>query len=518
MANFEEKILGYLDGSLSEADREDVLAGISGERANTPERALFDAHLRLQELYSVVRTPVSAPLSVQRELASQVPLLAIKLPYLAPAERRDRAAAGWLSYIRSSWVNVFLIFSSVLLLGGVWYAVNTNASNGTPSSVTNPITIGSFGGGLSGAASNSAPQNISPANIATSSSTASGSSTRGTVVTHPIGSSIASTVSNSSPSSRSKLDRMDGSYSNWVSSRSTSAHRSGSADRLSNARYMMRTRQNASANKTPASTESIPQTATPPSQANAPAGVNAPTTPEEPPALPPLTLHSIDVQEKAIGFDPQHAMPIGSELQDNSSSFEPLHVYASGGSRYLIPLSKITSHVIEAKQGVTGNTMVPSSEVGAEYEFTPWTSAGVHIGWTNFAQYQSIAYTGSASALPKEVLDVDVVAVPAVWSALAVTQTFNPQDRARYSLSLAGGPAFTQPMGWLGMIEANLTYDLSSTLMFRGGVSYDIAQLKQSTQSPNVSSNSTTGIIVASNGGTLLSNAFGVTLGITFRP
>jgi hypothetical protein len=120
--------------------------------------------------------------------------------------------------------------------------------------------------------------------------------------------------------------------------------------------------------------------------------------------------------------------------------------------------------------------------------------------------------------LPKQILDVDVVAVPAVWSALAVTQTFNPQDRARYSLSLAGGPAFTQPMGWLGMIEANLTYDLSSTLMFRGGVSYDIAQMKQSTQSPNVSSNSTTGIIVASNGGTLLSNAFGVTLGITFRP
>ena len=105
MANFEEKILAYLDGSLSEADREDVLDGISGEHAHSAERDLFNTHLRLQNIYSAVRTPVSAPLSVQRSLAAQIPVLAIKLPYLAVQdERRDKFAAGWLSSIRSSWV------------------------------------------------------------------------------------------------------------------------------------------------------------------------------------------------------------------------------------------------------------------------------------------------------------------------------------------------------------------------------------------------------------------------------
>ena len=135
MANFEEKILAYLDGSLSEADRKDVLAGISGEHAS--ERALFDAHLRLQDLYSVVRKPVSAPLSVQRELAAQIPVLAIKLPYLAaPHRRRNRVAAGWFSAMPSSWVNVFLLLAAVLLAGGVWYAVTTH-SHHAASSVTN---------------------------------------------------------------------------------------------------------------------------------------------------------------------------------------------------------------------------------------------------------------------------------------------------------------------------------------------------------------------------------------------
>src|ERR1017187_6237965 len=128
MANFEEKILAYLDGSLSEADREDVLDGISGEHTRFDERELFNTHLRLQNIYSAVRTPVSAPLSIQRELAAQIPVLAIKLPYLAAHdERRDKFAAGWLSSIRSSWINVFLLFTLVLLAGGVWYVVSDNA-------------------------------------------------------------------------------------------------------------------------------------------------------------------------------------------------------------------------------------------------------------------------------------------------------------------------------------------------------------------------------------------------------
>src|SRR5665213_1867123 len=90
---FEEKILAYLDGSLSSEEREDVLAQISGGEARATR--LFNAHLRLQDLYGLAAKPTSAPLALQRELASKVPVLAMKLPYLAMPEERRKRAAGW---------------------------------------------------------------------------------------------------------------------------------------------------------------------------------------------------------------------------------------------------------------------------------------------------------------------------------------------------------------------------------------------------------------------------------------
>src|SRR5947209_1022673 len=95
MATFEEKILAYLDGSLAGDERDEVLRDVS----DAPERrALLDAHLRLQKIYTHAGKPVSAPLALQRELASQIPVLAIKLPYLAPAQKRRKGAiAGFWS-------------------------------------------------------------------------------------------------------------------------------------------------------------------------------------------------------------------------------------------------------------------------------------------------------------------------------------------------------------------------------------------------------------------------------------
>src|SRR5665213_2875810 len=92
MATYEEKILAYLDGSLSGEEGEDVLRVA---QASPPASALFEAHMRLESLYALAAKPVSAPLALQRELASKVPVLAIKLPYLAMPEERRKRAAGW---------------------------------------------------------------------------------------------------------------------------------------------------------------------------------------------------------------------------------------------------------------------------------------------------------------------------------------------------------------------------------------------------------------------------------------
>jgi hypothetical protein len=588
MANFEEKILSYLDGSLSEADREDVLAKISGDHGS--ERALFDAHLRLQDLYSVVRKPVSAPLSLQRELASQIPVLAIKLPYLAaPAERRNRVGAGWFSSIRSSWVNVFLLLMLALLAGGVWYVMNDNAhrgiglwNNGSSSSpsIAGASTMdGSSNAALGTAtventsnnsgrtAQSIASPNVNVANANTLHFNANASNppvsnvdrsitnTSGVnrVNSHTIAANnVRASHSNTSNSSQAISDNSNIAHArsnatNPSASRTTHSRVSSSTTDNGTPSSASSNAQNTVANQSNGSSTNIGTTTTTdvslnnrsansssvtpldnastnsdhPTVVNPSANAN-PATPatSTAPDLPPLPLHAIDAAAtQPIGFDPQHAMPIGYASGDNST-FTPLHVYASAGLRFLRPSSNLSSYVLnESKQGIIGTTIAPSYEATAEYEISPWTSAGVRIGQTSFAQYQSFTHSGSSSSpYYSQYLDIQVLAVPAFWSALALTQTFNPQDRTVFSLTLAGGPAFTAPVAWLGMIEASAAYDLSPSFVLRGGVSYDMAQVKQSLQSPNTSANSTTGFITASSGGVLTSSAIGVNLGISFHP
>jgi hypothetical protein len=580
MANFEEKILAYLDGSLSEADRENVLDGISGEHARSDERELFNAHLRLQNIYSVVRAPVSAPLSVQRELAAQIPVLAIKLPYLAAQEeRRDKFAAGWLSSIRSSWINVFLLLTLLLLAGGVWYVVNDNTNRtltGTAdgssstsrstiansSSITNATNGGASVGGTSTSRVTNATAGNTPQNISSSNASPAGTSTLHTSVSHSTvhpsvvkasNADVSGTSSNHSPNALHKapMNYANGSnsHSNTIPAKaSNNMHAAGtgtghskgsSSNSTSNSNNTIADRNvNGFANSNAASstnaassvneTQKKNSTVTPAEDINSNANTSSPTNPSingnsakpAEPELPPLPLHSINALEMPIGFDPQHTMPIGYQAQDNSSSFVPFRVFASPGYRLLMPSPNQNKYVLnDSKQGLSGNTFVQSYEAGVEYEINPWTSAGIHIGQTSFAQYQAITHPGSSPGLSTQYLDYEVSPISSVWSALALTQTFNPQDRARFSLTVAGGPAFTTPsIALLGMIEPNVTYDLSSTFMLRGGISYDIARVQQSAQSTSTSSNSTAGIIIASSGGTLVSNAIGFNVGISFHP
>ncbi len=502
MAHFEEKILSYLDGSLPEADREEVLSRIASEHG--AERALFDAHLRLQDLYSVVRKPVSAPLALQRDLASQIPVLAIKLPYLAaPTKRRNAIAAGWLSTVRSSWVTVFLFFAAALLAGGVWYAVTTNSHRGSATTATNSVMGGSMSAGASDAAMANASQNAASSNANLQNANISQPNLHGTDGSFATNNS--SSVYAGIRASMRSADRQ-----------SVSANRSNG--RLLNSKGTLTTERMQSNGSTTTSLENTFTTANSQSAIDASANGN-PATSTDPFELPPLPMHPVAAIEQPTYYRFNHNIIIGYPESGGSSSEVPIRVYASGGSRYIMPMKAqpLSQFVTEANKGFTGNLVVPSAEAGAEYEFTPWTSAGLRMGLTSFAQYQSFTHNSSA-VLYNQFSDDSVRTAPAFWCALAITETLNPQDVTRFSVSLAGGPAFTTPVTWLGMIEGDISYDLSPTLMLRGGVSFDMEQVKQSTVGTASQPNSTAGFITASTGGTLRSDAFGLNLGISFHP
>ncbi len=505
MANFEEKILAYLDGSLSEADRADVLAKISGEHSS--ERALFEEHLRLQDLYSAVQKPVSAPLALQRELATRIPLLAVKLPYLAPHERHHRVVAGWLGSLRSSWVNVSLVLAALLLIGGVWYAVKTNSQH-VSTSVTNSIANGSSNSKSPNAVSGNAAPNVASLNANIPNANAPKASAS------PSNSSL-------SGASYSNSYRSIGAHTNIVhSTRSGIGHSSRMSSASSpDVRISSRNGNNshlASINGTTTTEGAQNNSSTIASQKNIPDGNNPAN--DDLVDLPPILLHSVDVDSvPPVSFHPQRIASIIYPGEENSSDFEPFRVYALGGSRYIMPFSKLSSYVSEAKLGMVNNGIVPSAEAGAEYEITPWISAGMRVGLTSFAQYQSFTHSTN-STLYSQYSDDSVKSVSSLWCALAVTQTFNPFDKTQFSLSLAGGPAFVQPVAWLGMIEANISYDLSQAFMLRVGASYDVEQVKQSTAGTSSQPSSTAGFVTSSTGGALTSSAFGLNVGITFHP
>lgn len=494
MATLEEKILAYLDGSLPEADREDVLAEISSGTGS--ERQLFDAHLRLQELYSLVQKPVSAPLTLQRELASKIPVLAIKLPYLAaPPQRRDRVTAGWVSSMRPSRVNMFLLAAIAVLIGGVWYFANNNGNtihSGTAVTNTNSATANSSSSVSSPAANSSAI----------------------TSDTHINQSAMNNAATNKlqNPASTNNGNLPDAGTGHSAFSRSIISER-----KLAN-----RSTPSSAENKRPLlaqstlnnGSSSVPNAKLSP-VANTPLQNNP--HPESEPVLSPLDLHAVDIPLRAVSMHPDGSILKPYPDEDNSSGSQSWHVYETQGARFVMSSATLTPYVAENKVGITGNTVVPSFEAGAEYEITPWTSAGARVGWTTFAQYQPITYNPS-SVLYRQVLDNDVALVPAFWCALSATETFNPQDRLQYALSIAGGPELTQPLGWLGMAEASAAYDISQSLMLRFGVSFDISRIDASSANVNASHDTTVGFSTASSDNTLISRAFGLTLGLSFHP
>src|SRR4051812_31562195 len=132
MATFEENILAYLDGSLADDQREELLRAVS---ASPQKRQILNAHIRLRDLLATTRRPASAPLMVQRELAEKLPFLAAKIPALAGGASSAAALStgatsgaaatgisGWFSSLSSSAIGALFV-GGALVIGGTYYGI-----------------------------------------------------------------------------------------------------------------------------------------------------------------------------------------------------------------------------------------------------------------------------------------------------------------------------------------------------------------------------------------------------------
>jgi hypothetical protein len=136
LVNLEDKIIAYLDGTLDETSRAELLHTLS---VSPEKRKLLEEHIKLREIISLGHKPAAVPLMTERKLADRIPVLMQELPYLA--EKSDRVApiigTSSTSYFTLLGRQVSSFFTSrfgqvvslgtLALLGGLsWYVASSN--------------------------------------------------------------------------------------------------------------------------------------------------------------------------------------------------------------------------------------------------------------------------------------------------------------------------------------------------------------------------------------------------------
>jgi hypothetical protein len=528
MATFEEKILAYLDGSLAGDERDEVLRAVS----DSPERrALLDEHLRLQNLYTYAAKPVSAPLALQRELASQIPLLAIKLPYLAPVEnRRKGAIAGFwnnatsrISGIKTSWINTILVVLVALLAGGLWYLAKHSSSAPSISSST-----GNSSNNLA-TPNGTAPSGSTPNNVAP---TAPDNSHAGVIANDTNRSSAherksASNISKSA-NAVAALHRNieDRSYSASSPSMKKSSH-------AAHSNHLSGTSEHSSANSVKAKESSAVAnilTITPDVNANNGFGANSQSTiPADTigkqTAETPHDISSITSLRNAP-ITANRILPQPISIEGGEKSYVPVLVFASNVLRMRSSALPSLTEDVQKLYSKPATSSFSNIEVGADYELTPWLTAGIMGGQFEFLQWQQQLYRvpESGSYLTHYARDYSLQNVATPWIGLDAKYTINPANDLTFAVRGGVGLAFipnqSSMLGdkLLGVGQVSAAYNISERFGVVGGIQYDATSLGVNTTRPSNPPGTTIGILNKGNPDNSMQSAFGVSLGISYHP
>ena len=494
---FEEKILGYLDDTLPEQEREEVLHEAHSSRE---ARALLDAHVRLGSLYVLTARPVSAPLDIQRELAAKVPILAVKLPYLAAPEKRRKGIVAWFWESR---LNVLLLLLATLLVAGIWYVV----SNGGPGNNPQPLP---------------APQNST-----TSQSPTGGS---GNSISVPTNQSNASSHSNANgntlhdvaPSSAASPPTHLKHNTTFHSSQIYTEH-SHTLRTYSNRSNSGRSIQtNAKSSDNISSTDVGVKNESVQNRRAEPA-VEQPSVIADTFLLPPL--HAISTSPPPIALH-SAATPIPITISESNNSYTPFRVFAEENIRSMrvAPQAQPSDYV--RKYGVWQNSITSEGEeFGIDYELSPWVAVGARGGNARFVQAQPILHTvpvvGSYGRLSHTITETALLDPFAPWVCLSGTYLVNPTGRLQYEFTAGAGDIFLGGFSPTALGEAAATYRISDAMALRASISYQASWTTGagSISASNASQPSVSGSAVFSSSPKLFaSQAIGFSIGVAIHP
>jgi hypothetical protein len=448
MMNLEDKIIAYLDGTLDERSRAELLHTLS---VSPEKRKLLEEHIKLREIISLGHKPASVPLLTERKLADRIPMLMQELPYLA--EKSNRIAAPIIgtstSYFTLLGRQVSSFFTSRLgqavslgslaLIGGMsWYMARSNGDEQL-SSPKSEIVQSQQGGSTNSTSLDNSHQTSSNEVV----------NSNGASVTDQ-----ARNVNLSSTTSRVsvKHNRVEKATRSSTSSKNeglTNNTPSASADDLSNSNAPGRDGLANSVTPNEPSTEDDAKSQISDSKntdSQKPQEVNSVIDPKD---LPPLPLPSKD--RNVTGRIVLQA--------DYSSSVS------------------VRPNVEQQKYETASGIGFPV--FGAGYEFDNHWAIGAEVGKSSLSQQQQTVDKPRGSQGPmnspisvneRVTYTTGVNDVNAYWTQATLRYTANPNDRLRWEVSVGAGAAFVE--GISPMLSAGLatSYDLGEVVALTLGV------------------------------------------------
>jgi hypothetical protein len=454
MMNLEDKIIAYLDGTLDETSRAELLHTLS---VSPEKRKLLEEHIKLREIISLGHKPASVPLMTERKLADRIPVLMQELPYLAEKSNRIAPFIGVnsTSYFTLLGRQVSSFFTSrfapalsvgaLLLVGGMtWYmsSLNDPAQVAAPKDqiVQQQHNAQSSNDEASRSSNNSILNNRSSA--ASTLEVAGGDESQNLSNRVQPGSSIKY----SSPSKKTSQVKRG---SNPV----TVESQSGSSDRLVD-------------NNSDSHSSNVVNND----------NVNSAATNESTVSDKSNVIESSQTEQKNAIKDPEQSLPplpMPSQEKTVTGRFS-VQAGAENGFMTVRPNQKTQSY--ETGSGGT----FPNLGVG--YELNNRFAIGLEVGKSVLSQQKEdyeveslMANPGPAGSLvtvnERITYSAAIVDVSALWSQVSLRYTVNPESLVRIELTGGAGAAFHEGLSPMVSLGLGGTYDLTQSIAFTAGLS-----------------------------------------------
>jgi hypothetical protein len=500
MKHLEEKILAYLDGSLGETEREEVLREVSASPAG---RRMLEEHLRVNSLITQAAKPTSAPLDAQRALAEKLPMMATYLPYLAPQSSRKTAGVWY----RSTKYVAAVIGGAALIGGSLWYALSNSNTSEESQSLTRSLPLAAEHGIVT-------PKNTQN-NASTNSATNATTNTPAHANEHNTtqtrnGTSDAATLHASNANSTHSVASTSGNVSHPAT-----PHTSVQSNALTNDHN-----ESIAANRNTLTQSARRSTAktfeqTPAAKAENDAAALSSENAADMPAL-----HAVNISNAAAQRDTHYEIPHFIAARQ-STGYIPLRGFVNFQERQAT-LRNInpTKHITDSSLGYQGSDFTSAFEAELAYEVSPWVSIGLRGGSATFYQLQEHSYSVSSGDLTRTYEDALLNRVSATWLGVSVRYEFNPEDKVRLAATGIAGAAFipkaTSPMGSL---ELSGTYNIWSFLALEAAASVDGSSVAPQYDTPPADPHGVVGYITTGpQRSTILTTAFGGRVGLVFHP